>query len=450
MPTGSHTVQNDFATFLRNLRTSRQISLTRLATQAGIGKSTLSRWESGQFQPRLSELEAVIRALDVPPGERERALALVDAPRAVAQLRRESGARQSAVSGDGWHGSEAVGDAPCTGDLLRALRLRRRLPLEVVAARLGVQARTVRRWEASQSVLPGERLEALCALLGIQPEERAALTNHLLLGAAAPASDTEAQAREACASEVATLAAGTERGEHRLMDLRFLLLEARLYQLATADPLARRLLAEAYAWHGQWLSLRGRIREAGPLAQRALDLVTAQRQASPEPFWLRAVHVSAVYDRDVRHAPPAHQVEFYRHWLPAATRPEDESRLWRDMANAASMNGWHIDAALNFIVRGNEAAQRSGDVTTILLAHSVHASVLDRAGRPGDALRQLWSACVPVVPFSHAFDLAVRWARLLLATGDRADAQAWLARAYQIADDYDLLPEAADHLAQRF
>jgi hypothetical protein len=178
--------------------------------------------------------------------------------------------------------------------------------------------------------------------------------------------------------------------------------------------------------------------------------VTAQRQASPEPFWLRAVHVSAVYDRDVRHAPPAHQVEFYRRWLPAATRPEDESRLWRDMANAASVNGWQIEAALDFIVQANEAAQRSGDVTTILLAHSVHANVLERAGRPAEALSQLASTGVPVFRFWHAYDLALRWARLLLATGERADAQAWLARAYQIANEYDLLPEAADHLAQRF
>jgi transcriptional regulator with XRE-family HTH domain len=239
-------MRNDLGTFLRDLRTSRQMSLTRLAARAGIGKSTLSRWESGRFQPRLSELEAVISALDVGPDERERALALVDAPRAVAQLRRESDARRGAVSGDGWHVSQAVGHAPCTGDLLRALRLRRRLPLDVVAARLGVQARTVRRWEASQSVVPGERLEALCALLGVQPEERAALTNHLLLGAVGPtrAERDAARAREACASEVAALAAGTERGEHRLMDLRFLLLEARLYPLATTDPPARRLLAE--------------------------------------------------------------------------------------------------------------------------------------------------------------------------------------------------------------
>lgn len=61
---------------LRDLR----LSVRQVAERAGIGKSTVSYWEAGSFQPRLPELDAVLHALDASPAERARALALVDAP----------------------------------------------------------------------------------------------------------------------------------------------------------------------------------------------------------------------------------------------------------------------------------------------------------------------------------------------------------------------------------
>jgi transcriptional regulator with XRE-family HTH domain len=75
--------------FIRELRQAQQISLGRLAERAAVAKSTLSRWEAGVFQPRLPELEAVLAALQVSPVQREQAIARVQAPRAVEQLRRD-------------------------------------------------------------------------------------------------------------------------------------------------------------------------------------------------------------------------------------------------------------------------------------------------------------------------------------------------------------------------
>jgi transcriptional regulator with XRE-family HTH domain len=82
-------VASQFGTFLRELRQARQMSISRLAERAAIAKSTLSRWEAGAFQPRLPELEAVLAVLGVSPAQREQAISLVQAPRAVGRLRQE-------------------------------------------------------------------------------------------------------------------------------------------------------------------------------------------------------------------------------------------------------------------------------------------------------------------------------------------------------------------------
>jgi transcriptional regulator with XRE-family HTH domain len=437
-------MENRLGTFLREMRTARQMSLGRLAQKAAVSKSTLSTWESGAHLPRLPELEVVLAALGASPQERRWVISLIDAPRAAVRLRGEATKDPS-----GREPTDAYVLGPCVGDLLRALRHRQRLTLQALAERLGVPPSTVSRWEAGKNAPSKERMDALLSALQANPEERIALQTNLPLFAPPPGSEeTTAQTLDACAAEIDVLAARTERGEYHLMDLRYLSLEARLGALARINdltPTARRLLAETYAWHAQWLSYRGRIREAGPRAYHALDM--AKQELSPEPFWLRAVHVSVVYDRDVRHAPAGHLIESYRRWLPAAVRAEDESRLWRDMANAASMQDRQIEDAFQFIAQALEAAQRSEHDEAVWLAQSVHVNIFERAGRPVDALNLL--ASMPSPCDHRAYDIAVKWARLLLAQGNRSEAQEWLSRAYRFADDYALLPEAADRLALR-
>lgn len=50
-------MKNALGAFLRDLRACQQMSLGRLASGAGVAKSTLSKWEAGRFQPRLPETE---------------------------------------------------------------------------------------------------------------------------------------------------------------------------------------------------------------------------------------------------------------------------------------------------------------------------------------------------------------------------------------------------------
>src|SRR5687767_11351381 len=75
--------------YLNQLRTSRGLSLSRLADAAGLGKRTLLYWEAGTYQPRLPELEAALNVLGATQQEREQALARIHAPRAAQSLRAE-------------------------------------------------------------------------------------------------------------------------------------------------------------------------------------------------------------------------------------------------------------------------------------------------------------------------------------------------------------------------
>src|SRR5262249_35701971 len=115
---------------LKEWRTERGLSLSGLALKAGIGKATLSRWEAGQTLPRLAELETVLEALGVSGARRQEALLYLDAPRALHRLR------------------EIEPDVPLSGDLLRAMRLRRGRTQAEVAAQVGISQATLAKWEA--------------------------------------------------------------------------------------------------------------------------------------------------------------------------------------------------------------------------------------------------------------------------------------------------------------
>ena len=57
------------ASNIKDLRERKGLSLSELATTAGIGKSTLSMLESGQANPNIETLWAIAAALGVPFGE---------------------------------------------------------------------------------------------------------------------------------------------------------------------------------------------------------------------------------------------------------------------------------------------------------------------------------------------------------------------------------------------
>ncbi|GAB4457200.1 MAG: hypothetical protein OHK0029_16550 [Armatimonadaceae bacterium] len=148
--------QELFAKRLRKLRRLRALSLGALSERAGVAKSTLSKWESGRFQPRLPELTAVLDALRVTESERNRLIGLMDAPRATRYL--------DALSGPP--------TLPVRGRLLRAIRRRNGLSQEQAAAFLNVHPTTISAWEQARALPPSHRCDDLLRVLGAYPEER--------------------------------------------------------------------------------------------------------------------------------------------------------------------------------------------------------------------------------------------------------------------------------------
>jgi transcriptional regulator with XRE-family HTH domain len=309
---------------LRELRTSRQLSLTRLAERAGVAKSTLSRWEAGAYAPRLSELEAVLGALGAGPAERERALHGIAAPRAIRQVRRETGVESDFTD-------QTIGP-PAGGDLLRAMRQRAGIALAQVADRLGVRPTTVGRWERSEMLPPVERWELLFIVLRARPAEQDALISGGWLLAPrhgpGPASPDELQ------QQFAELEQDVKRGDRGLMELRFLTWEARLWPLARCSAAAWEMLGEGYSRFSQWLFWDGRDAEAIRYANRALTV--ALRDGRPRPCWLGPVHVhSMILAKGEGHAGAARAMARLRQWLPIARAPWEQALLFRDLATCA-------------------------------------------------------------------------------------------------------------------
>ena len=65
---------------LKEWRRHSKLTGECLARRAGISRTTLTRWESGQTQPRMVELEAVLTALDATAAQRQEAPFLHGSP----------------------------------------------------------------------------------------------------------------------------------------------------------------------------------------------------------------------------------------------------------------------------------------------------------------------------------------------------------------------------------
>jgi transcriptional regulator with XRE-family HTH domain len=273
-------------TLLRQWRERRGLSQSALAQRAGVAASTVSRWESGRTSPNLPELEAGLRALDVPPEHARQALRLLKTPR--AQRRLQQVARISAAA------SPTI-SAPGGGELLRAMRLRRAMTQAQLAALLGVSQNFIARWERSRGeVWPDTaRLQELCFYLGASEQEFLALTQgRFTLASVMEETDPEALHRIQW-----TLRLEPEYApDAPLKDLRFLALESRLHTLLSSTNQTRgtqdrlqRLLSWTYSRHAEYLQNVGRVGEATEPARYAIDLQKSLGSTRNDEGWVPAV-----------------------------------------------------------------------------------------------------------------------------------------------------------------
>ena len=416
---------------LRMARTARRLTMAQLADRAGISPVTLGRWESGRFQPRLPELDAVLTALDAAPPERSQILSFLDAPRALTRS-----PVADAADIDAAH-------SPVIGDLLRALRLRKRWSLDDAARTLGVAPRTVRRWENSESVIPEERFDAVCRALEAEPEERAALLRHRVRlwtpgrKAARTADDLEAH--------LLTLRDEIRSGTTSLIDLRLMTLKAELWSRG-GDAMIQRLLAHAQLVHCEFLEARGRQPELTPLVNQALGIIL-QDERPDRMLLAQALHTQGAIGRGI-----GGRAQFERfHYLLRRWRNLSEDRLWltglyRDVAEAALEAG-EKEASLEIIRQGTELVREKPDSVDWRLANHVQARILINLNRLDDAARLLPTGEYPN-PYQRLYETYQR-IELYQGMGENAAAQEWLRRAYRIIGDYRLGSGYADTLASQ-
>jgi transcriptional regulator with XRE-family HTH domain len=375
----SSVMTGDIGQLLRQLRRKRRLTLEQAAQAAGLSRSAVNRWETGVNQPRLAELNALLEALGASPQQRRAAIAQMDAPRAQAQVQAEVTHIAEQVG---------IGPKPNGGDLLRALRMRRSLSLEVVAERLGVTVRTLRRWENTEVWPSTEQLHQLCYVLKAQEEEVIALT----CGRFALRSSEKRVSLEALETELRELLRNFHNisnlaAIYALADMTYLALEARIWPLAARDPAARNLLASFYARHADHLAGMNRFVEAARYVERAFEMLP-KRQPS-EPFWLYAGIASArtlVY-RGTQPA-PARGIRQLRYWLPLAQEPAFQAWILADIAKYEALQG-EMTQALQLAEQACRVVVRCENTTEWTLRQQDQAQVALAASRPEEALSLL-------------------------------------------------------------
>jgi transcriptional regulator with XRE-family HTH domain len=426
-----------FGKFISGLRTQRCVSLRQLADQASVARRTLSYWEAGMHLPHLPELEAVLAVLSATPAERAEALALLGTPRAVQRLEEQLGLPS-------WE--SRLGPLPAGGDLLRAMRRRKRLSLEQAAQRMAVAPSTLSRWEQGRVVPPPEQLAVLLVVLGASPSEAAALHNGLRFLAlplrdAVGSPEALHEAFRVFHSEIFA------HREDKLNDLRFLTYLAEAWFLAVDSESGRHVLADMYAHYASYLIDFQRYAEAGQAAERSLTLLSA-RSATGETALrasLAAAH-SSVY-QGLRTS-PAVGIAALRPWLDRPQGPAFQGWVRANLAEYL-MLGSAMEAALEMSAQACRAAERCDDPNELRLRRLDRAKLLVRAEDAEQGL-SLVVEYDQDTPFRRA-DVRLVFAEGLLALGDGAGAQSWLARASAdiAAGELDHLRARADALARR-
>lgn len=418
------TVGTSIGGFLRRLRTGRRLTMEQAAQQAGIHRVTLHRWEKGQAQPCLSELAALLSVLDVSETQKRQALGLIEAPRAMRQIRQE--VTQIA---------ERSGMAPMPhgGDLLRAMRMRRGLSLEDTACRIPISGATLRRWE-KMDVWPSlHQLHLLCYTLEAHEEELVALT----VGRFSQNSRTEKPLMEVLQERLWNMrVSGNLLGDDPLFELSILQLEADAWPLALRSAEGKQMLIAIYAHHAQMLSSRHRLSEAGVVAERALELMT--NRLKPDRFWMYPIFVSArasVFQSE--RLAPKRGLELLRSWHSVAHWPEMQAWLLSDMAKYLGLNG-EREASLTLAEQACRVVVKDGNPGELTLRRWDKASLLLQAGRPAEALSILEERSeIEQVPGAR-IEVGFLRAEAYLGVGNPVQAADWLQSAMEEIETYHL------------
>ena len=428
--------RNQIGTFLRQLRKTRGLTLERAAQTAGIGRVTLNRWETGVNQPRLSELESVLTVLEASANQKRQALSLMESPRARVQVQKE-------IARIGEH--LGIGEMPHGGDLLRGMRMRRRLSLDTVAAQMGMTSWTLRRWEKAEVYPSVSQLHTLCYVLEAHEEEIIALTVGRF-SQPSPSANLSLEALRQRFEEVTRDRYSLMQA--RTMELNLMMLEAQAWTLAARSASGRLLLAEIYTEHAHFLSDQERFGEMGQVANRALDMVS--ESSCSERFWLRAkifsAHAASLRGGELI---PKRGLERFRALLPLARQQGIESWILGWLGELLMLEG-AITSGLVLFEQAHQVAEHSENPLSRRICEVEKAKALIGIGRPAAAL--------PLLRVEAGDNPYFRTGQTLLrveghfGVGDLSESHDLLDQAYHTIKTHDLshFRPYADRLAERF
>ena len=302
-------LSNQLGQYLRQQRKAKRMTLEQTAQNAGIGRVTLNRWETGAHLPRLPELEQVLSALEITGRDRLRALKMLEAPCAQMYLQEE--VRKI--------GNHDIGVMPHAGELLQAMRLRYGMSQEALAQAVGVTARSIRLWENGEVWPPNEKLHLACFTLRASPSEVVALTcgRFELPSNGEDISIDKILNRLKQVEQWATLSSS-----YSLCDLEYLQLEAQGWKLAKYQDIGKILLAKIYTSHARNLSLSFQDNNAGAYALRALNLLPKGATPPKDEFWHTAIILYAVsLAQSQRIGKTLEAYDMLDQWLPSVNNP---------------------------------------------------------------------------------------------------------------------------------
>lgn len=406
------------------------------AQAAGIHRTTLHRWEKGDVQPRLPELEAYLRGIGATAQQRRRALTLLETTQARAVLRVETNALAE---------RQDIPSMPHGGDLLKAMRLRRGFSHEEAAAQVSVTTRTLRKWEAAEVWPNSDALYRLCYHLGAQEAEIVAL----MTGRAATLPAEENLSFEALQAQWQTMYRTRFQPQFdALRDLAMLAFEAQVWPFATRSSSGRSLLMEVCVEYAAFLWMRERTAEMGKYAARALLL--ASENSIPVRLYIHAGIYHAHYLSSRQSPRPiARALKAYQSLLPMAQGTDREPWLLSCISGCLMQAG-ASESSLAFAEQACQVAERLGDPTEYRLRQEDKSNRLQTLKRYEEMLPLLqpWEG-------EHPYNLTEKLLQLTeahLGLQNVATAHDYLSQANSLIHASQLLhfqPHAA-RLAQRF
>lgn len=225
---------------------------------SGLGKATLSRWESGRAYPDVSSLDLALGALGCGDDIRFLALSMIPKPRSVRAMHKADALGSIRLA-------EVGSRYPVGGDLLRALRLRKGWSRSQTGLAVGASTSAVAHWEQGLRRPSGDVLAGLARALGADPVETTALMTDGPTRPPLLSIDEAVRAMESAATEVWL-------GHGRGTDLKLALIEADVWRLAQIDPGGAALLGQTKCTRAMAAVFIDDVSSARRLARSARDL----------------------------------------------------------------------------------------------------------------------------------------------------------------------------------